>query len=51
MTLKIDKGKHQIEITYEAPWKNIATIISIFGIVLLLGICIWDYKNVKKVYK
>ena len=51
MTLKIDKGKHQIEITYEAPWKNIATIISIFGIVLLLGICIWDYKNIKKVYK
>ena len=51
MTLKIDKGKHQIEITYEAPWKNIATIISIFGIVLLLGICIWNYKNVKKVYK
>lgn len=51
MTLEIEKGKHKIEITYEAPWKNIATIISIFGIVLLLGICIWDYKNVKKVYK
>ena len=51
MAFKINKGKHKIVITYESPWKKEGMIISIFGIVLLLGICIRNDKKIKKVYK
>lgn len=45
LTFPISKGKHKIEITYKAPWKNIATIISIFGILLWIGIIIKERKR------
>ena len=45
LTFPISKGKHKIEITYKAPWKNIATIISIFGILLSIGIIIKERKR------
>lgn len=47
MIFKVDKGKHNIVITYHAPWKNVSMIISIIGIFILLGIHIWNY-TVKK---
>lgn len=31
---QVPKGQNRIEITYEAPWKNIAIIISIIGLLL-----------------
>lgn len=45
ITFKISKGKHNIEIIYEAPWKNIASIISIIGILLWIGIIIKERKR------
>ena len=50
MTLEIEKGKHKIEITYHSPWKKEGMILSILGIVLLLGICTWNAKK-QKTYK
>ena len=45
ISFPVEKGTHQIVITYNAPWKNIAVIISIVGILFLL-INIW-IENVK----
>ena len=45
ISFSVEKGTHQIVITYNAPWKNIAVIISIVGILFLL-INIW-IENVK----
>ena len=33
---KLEKGKHNIEISYKSPFKNIGIILSIFGIVLFI---------------
>lgn len=46
MGFKINKGNHQIKITYNAPMKNIGTLLSICGI-LMLGVYLFnDYKGV-----
>ena len=37
ITFKIPKGKHKIEMIYEAPWKRLGAILSLLGI---LGITI-----------
>ena len=44
ITFKISKGKHKIEIVYESPWKDIASVISIIGILLWIGIIIKERK-------
>lgn len=36
ISFPVEKGTHQIVITYNAPWKNIATAISIIGVLFLL---------------
>lgn len=45
ITFKIPKGKHEIEMIYESPWKDIASIISIIGILLWIGIIIKERKR------
>ena len=42
---KLDKGKHDIKITYSSPFKNIGIILSILGIVLYI---FNNYKIIKK---
>ena len=42
---KLDKGKHDIKITYSSPFKNIGIILSILGIVLYI---FDNYKIIKK---
>lgn len=42
---KLDKGKHDIKITYSSPFKNISIILSILGIVLYI---FNNYKIIKK---
>lgn len=44
ITFTISKGKHKIEIVYESPWKDIASVISIIGILLWIGIIIKERK-------
>ena len=46
---KINKGSHNIIIEYKAPYKTLGLIISIFGVLLLVSISIFDYiKQIKK---
>ena len=46
IAFQVSKGTNIIEVSYEAPWKNIATIISIIGILLwLLEIILHKKKN------
>ena len=40
ITFKIPKGKHKIEMIYEAPWKRLGAILSLLGILGFLGITI-----------
>ena len=42
---KIPKGKHKIEMIYKSPWKDIASMISIIGILLWIGIIIKERKR------
>ncbi|UKI58736.1 MAG: YfhO family protein [Clostridium sp.] len=42
---KLDKGNHNIKITYNSPFKNIGIILSILGIVLYI---FDNYKIIKK---
>lgn len=42
---KLDKGNHNIEISYKSPFKNIGIILSIVGIVLFI---FNNYKIIKK---
>ncbi len=42
----LEKGKHNIEITYRAPWKNMGITVSIFSL-LLFGIMIYKDKKQK----
>lgn len=42
---KIEKGDHEIKITYEAPYKKISTVISILGILVLLGIIVYEKRK------
>ena len=42
---EIDKGKHTISISYTAPFSNIAKIISIFGVIIYIGIIIFDWRS------
>ena len=44
----IDKGKHDITITYEAPLKNIGLVISLFGIFALIVLFFYDKKCIIK---
>ena len=46
---KINKGTHNIEIKYEAPYERIGLIISTIGIILII-LCKWNLKN-QKSYK
>lgn len=41
ISFDIPKGKHNIEITYEAPWKKIGLILSLIGILLWLKIVVY----------
>lgn len=41
----INKGKHNIEITYNAPFKNISMIISFIGIILLIINTIYEKRH------
>ena len=43
----IDKGKHNIEIEYHAPYKNIGLVISFLGIVFSIILIKWEKKNNK----
>ena len=45
--LEIEKGNHHIEIEYKAPYKTISLIISLFGIILLIGLNIKNNKTMK----
>ena len=45
---KINKGNHDIKITYEAPYKNISIIISIIGIISTIGISIYTKRDSMK---
>ena len=36
ITFKMDKGTHQIAISYEAPWKKLGIIISMIGILIFI---------------
>ena len=40
ITFKIPKGKHKIEMIYEAPWKRLGAILSLLGILGFFGITI-----------
>lgn len=42
---KITKGKHDIEIEYNAPLKNIALLISIFGILIFISVTYLESKK------
>ena len=44
---EIEKGNHHIEIEYKAPYKTISLIISLFGIILLIGLNIKNNKTMK----
>ena len=41
----IKKGKHSIEITYEAPMKKAGIVVSIIGIICYIAIIIYQKKN------
>ena len=45
ITFPIKKGLHSINITYEAPYKKLATLISTIGIVSLIILIIKEKKN------
>ncbi len=42
---EINKGKHSISISYTAPFSNIAKIISIFSVIIYVGIIIFDWRS------
>lgn len=42
----LEKGTHEIEITYNAPWKNIGVIVSVISVILFL-IMIYNDKKQK----
>lgn len=42
---EIEKGNHEIKITYEAPYKKISTVISMLGILILLGIIVYEKRK------
>lgn len=45
IAFKVSKGKHKIEITYKSPLKDIASIISVIGIILWIGVIIQERKR------
>lgn len=45
---KINEGDHHIKITYEAPTKKVAIIVTIIGILAFVGITILESKRAKK---
>lgn len=42
---EINKGKHSISISYTAPFSNIAKIISIFSVIIYVGIIIFEWRS------
>lgn len=44
---KIDKGKHHIKIVYASPGKKIGTYLSIFGIIMYIGLIIYEGRKIK----
>ncbi len=42
---EINKGKHSISISYSAPFSSLAKIISIFGVIIYIGIIIFDWRS------
>ena len=42
---EINKGEHKISINYTAPFSNIAKIISIIGVIIYIGIIIFDWRS------
>ena len=46
ITFPIEKGNHEIKITYHAPWKNIGIVLSIAGIILLIIVAYCDKRKI-----
>lgn len=44
---KLTKGKHEIEITFEAPYKKIGILISILSVISLLGVIRYEKRKSK----
>ena len=42
---EINKGKHSISISYSAPFSSLAKLISIFGVIIYIGIIIFDWRS------
>ena len=42
---KIDKGEKNIEITYQAPLQNQGIILSIFGIMMAVAVCLFENRK------
>ena len=45
---KIDKGVHDIDITFEAPWFNLGKIFSVCGFAIFIGILVYERVRDKK---
>lgn len=45
MSVKVKKGTHKLEITYEAPWKKLGILVSIFGIFSWIGLARYYQKK------
>lgn len=42
---KVDKGTHDIKIKYESPWLNYGIMLSVFGFILTILICVYEAKE------
>ncbi len=42
---KITQGEHHVKITYQSPWLNYGKIASILGLLLYIGIIVYDKKK------
>ena len=48
ISFDVSKGKHNIEITYESPWKKFGLILSLIGILLWIRTFIYEQKTDRK---
>ena len=42
---KIDEGKHDIHLTFKAPYANVGRIVSLVGIVILGMLCLYEHRK------
>ena len=49
--LVLPEGEHHIELRYRTPWMNAGLLLTIIGVLILIGIALYDRRKEKPVQK